>query len=242
MELFYDNGHISNEGFAALAAGTLDDMQSLETAEHLSFCDSCLMEFSEFVEKGHMLRPEKPLKGKIMKRVKRQGLAVVFRKYATVAAAACMAIVMWNTVNGAAFLKPARHDDASFFDSARQFFSSFDESGQKISNGINNFFDSFIPKASQDSTFVANTGNSAKEEIGKKDNDKSNSFFDNLTGKNKEDNEAAANEAQQASTGESEKIKTIEEKEKKFITPEQREAEFDKSIVSKLNPDDKNSH
>ena len=39
MNLFLESGHLSGEGLDALIAGTLDELQSLEAAEHLSFCD-----------------------------------------------------------------------------------------------------------------------------------------------------------------------------------------------------------
>ena len=47
MNLFLENGHLSKEGLDALVAGTLDEMQSLEAAEHLSFCDACLLEYTQ---------------------------------------------------------------------------------------------------------------------------------------------------------------------------------------------------
>ena len=42
MELFLENGHLSDEGLAALQSGGLDDLARLEAAEHLAFCDECL--------------------------------------------------------------------------------------------------------------------------------------------------------------------------------------------------------
>lgn len=38
-ELFLQTGHLSDEGLQALIDGMLDEMQRLEAAEHLSFCD-----------------------------------------------------------------------------------------------------------------------------------------------------------------------------------------------------------
>lgn len=47
MDVFDDRtGHITAEGFAALLAGELDELASLEVAEHLSFCDSCCARYA----------------------------------------------------------------------------------------------------------------------------------------------------------------------------------------------------
>ena len=45
-ELFLQTGHLSDEGLQALIDGTLDEMQRLEAAEHLSFCDECLTRYT----------------------------------------------------------------------------------------------------------------------------------------------------------------------------------------------------
>ena len=40
MELFDKNGCLTDEGLQALQAGGLDELGRLETAEHLSYCDT----------------------------------------------------------------------------------------------------------------------------------------------------------------------------------------------------------
>ena len=53
MSLYFDNeklfdaeGHLTDEGLYALKDGTLDDLGALEAAEHLSFCDYCLLRYT----------------------------------------------------------------------------------------------------------------------------------------------------------------------------------------------------
>ena len=41
MELFREDGCLSDEGLHALTAGQLDELGRLEAAEHLSYCDKC---------------------------------------------------------------------------------------------------------------------------------------------------------------------------------------------------------
>ena len=52
MSLYFDNeklfdaeGHLTDEGLYALKDGTLDDLGALEAAEHLTFCDYCLLRY-----------------------------------------------------------------------------------------------------------------------------------------------------------------------------------------------------
>ena len=53
MSLYFDNeklfdreGHLTDDGLYALKDGTLDDLGALEAAEHLSFCDLCLLRYT----------------------------------------------------------------------------------------------------------------------------------------------------------------------------------------------------
>ena len=49
MELFNKEGHLTDEGLRAVVDGTLDEMGRLEASEHLSFCDSCLVRYTELL-------------------------------------------------------------------------------------------------------------------------------------------------------------------------------------------------
>ena len=57
MSLYFDNeklfdaeGHLTDAGLYALRDGTLDDLGALEAAEHLSFCDYCLLRYTALIE------------------------------------------------------------------------------------------------------------------------------------------------------------------------------------------------
>ena len=41
MELFREDGCLSDNGLHALTAGQLDELGRLEAAEHLAYCDKC---------------------------------------------------------------------------------------------------------------------------------------------------------------------------------------------------------
>ena len=42
LELFREDGCLTDEGLQALRDGQLDELGRLEAAEHLSYCDKCL--------------------------------------------------------------------------------------------------------------------------------------------------------------------------------------------------------
>ena len=55
MELFNKEGHLTDEGLRAVVDGTLDEMGRLEASEHLSFCDSCLVRYTELLADDTLL-------------------------------------------------------------------------------------------------------------------------------------------------------------------------------------------
>ena len=42
MELFREDGCMTDAGFRAMMDGRLDELGRLEAAEHLSYCDQCM--------------------------------------------------------------------------------------------------------------------------------------------------------------------------------------------------------
>ena len=53
--LFDAEGHLTDEGLHALQESRLDELGSLEAAEHLTFCDYCLARYTALIESA----PEK---------------------------------------------------------------------------------------------------------------------------------------------------------------------------------------
>lgn len=97
MELFHDNGHLTDEGMQAIVDGNLDELQSLEASEHLSFCDACLTRYLGLLEGTELLEPEQPIKENVLRRIKRKARTILFSRYATVAAAAALVMTVWST-------------------------------------------------------------------------------------------------------------------------------------------------
>ena len=78
MELFNKEGHLTDEGLRAVVDGTLDEMGRLEASEHLSFCDSCLVRYTELLADDTLLVPEMPLTPTVLARVRRRAVRVFF--------------------------------------------------------------------------------------------------------------------------------------------------------------------
>lgn len=96
MEIFESSGHITDAGLDAIIKGTLNEMQSLETSEHLSFCDECLLRYTSRLEDSILIAPLENLAPTVLKKVRRRNIKVLFRKYGTVAAAMAFAMTLWS--------------------------------------------------------------------------------------------------------------------------------------------------
>lgn len=94
-ELFLQTGHLSDEGLQALIDGTLDEMQRLEAAEHLSFCDECLTRYTALLTGDVLEEPEQDVTLPVMRRLRRRAVKNVWNRYAAAAAAVVITAGLW---------------------------------------------------------------------------------------------------------------------------------------------------
>lgn len=94
-ELFLQNGHLSDEGLQALIDGTLDELQRLEAAEHLSFCDECLTRYTALLTGDVLEEPEQDVTLPVMRRLRRRAVKSVWNRYAAAAAAVVITAGLW---------------------------------------------------------------------------------------------------------------------------------------------------
>lgn len=97
MELFLEDGHLTEEALRAAMDGALDEMGRLEVAEHLSFCDGCLLRYTALLDEDALLTPAHPLTPGVLERVRRSVVKLVFSRYAAAAAAVVLAVTFWST-------------------------------------------------------------------------------------------------------------------------------------------------
>ena len=65
MVCFRPDGHLTDEALAALARqDPLAELDRLELAEHLAYCDQCLQRYTELLSAGTLLAPEHSCPGR----------------------------------------------------------------------------------------------------------------------------------------------------------------------------------
>ena len=155
MELFYENGHLTPEGLNALVDGQLDEMARLEAAEHLSFCDECLVRYTALVEQAPLAAHQTPLAPGVWQRIRRRTWRIVTSRYATAAAAAAFALIIWGTglfqnLGTPREVKPAPPDEPKAYSTVTSRMNEFvSETGRQINAAITDFFARFQKGAQQ---------------------------------------------------------------------------------------------
>ena len=96
MSLYFDNnklfdaeGHLTDEGLYAIKDGTLDDLGALEAAEHLSFCDYCLLRYTAMIDAAPdcMKQPMRDLIPQVQSLMRLRSFRIMTNRY--VSAAGC---------------------------------------------------------------------------------------------------------------------------------------------------------
>ena len=99
MELFRDDGCLTDEGLRALTAGQLDELGRLEAAEHLSYCDRCLQRYTELLTDEVLAPPPSPAGPGLRRRLRRRTVRLTVSRYATAAAAVVLTLtVLWGSI------------------------------------------------------------------------------------------------------------------------------------------------
>ena len=66
MELFDQNGCLTEEGLNAVIGGQLDELGRLEAAEHLSYCDKCMDRYTALLTADVLEEPPRSARGAVM--------------------------------------------------------------------------------------------------------------------------------------------------------------------------------
>ena len=105
MSLYFDNeklfdaeGHLTDDGLYALKDGTLDDLGALEAAEHLSFCDYCLLRYTAMIEAAPecMKQPMRDLIPQVQALMRLRSFRIMTNRYVSTAAAVMLAFALWR--------------------------------------------------------------------------------------------------------------------------------------------------
>ena len=97
MELFNENGCLTDEGLLAVTKGGLDELGRLETAEHLSYCDRCMDRYTALLTADALETPPKPLRGAVMSNIWVRLMQNTYGRVAVASVAAVLALSMWKS-------------------------------------------------------------------------------------------------------------------------------------------------
>ena len=146
-ELFWQDGHLSDAGLAALHDGRLDELARLEAAEHLSFCDGCLDRYLALAGPTQ-IEPPQDLTLPVMRRVRQRAARLVMNRYAVAAAAVVLAFGLWGSgVFGRIAQKPEWPDDPparnqwEISDSLNRIFGAFGYAADQLLDALQPTFD-----------------------------------------------------------------------------------------------------
>lgn len=96
MNLFDHTGCLAQMGLEALANGQLSELERLEAAEHLAYCDKCVLAYSNYLAQEPLERPPRAMAPTVLRRARNRVRMLVFNKYAGMAAAVCLAVGLWT--------------------------------------------------------------------------------------------------------------------------------------------------
>lgn len=147
--VFRDDGHLSDGALAALAGSEdrFDDLERLEIAEHLAFCDDCLHRYTLLLEGAALLVPERSCQKALWTRIRSRAVRMVTSRYATAAAAVALALTMlWGGVGPARAVRLTLPEDRpSISRQLNGLTGEISDSLREAVGGISDFFDGFRP-------------------------------------------------------------------------------------------------
>lgn len=138
--LFHEDGHLSENAFELLVSDQpLDELERLELAEHLSFCDTCVEHYARLLAQTQLISPIQRCAPTVMHRLKEHTRKFFVSKYGAVLLAASFTFVLWG---GGTFSVDAFSRGDSFYalsDSASEFLEKADALSTRITANINQF-------------------------------------------------------------------------------------------------------
>ena len=96
--LFDTEGHLTDEGLHALQEGRLDELGSLEAAEHMTFCDYCLARYTALIESApeKLKQPMRDLIPQVQALMRLRSFRIMTNRYVSTAAAVMLAFALWR--------------------------------------------------------------------------------------------------------------------------------------------------
>lgn len=148
--LFDQAGHLTDAGLHALRDGTLDELGRLEAAEHLTFCDLCLMRYTAMLEAmpEKLQKPMRDLIPQVQALMRMRSIRVMTNRYVSVAAAVVLAFGLWQfSAFGRGLAKGWAPADPATLAPRTSFSQTMLQAFGGVCDGLNGIFDSFQSSA-----------------------------------------------------------------------------------------------
>ena len=97
MELFDQNGCLTEEGLHAVIGGQRDELGRLEAAEHLSYCDKCMDRYTALLTADVLEEPPCSARGAVMGTIWVRLMQNTWGRAAVAAVAAVLALTLWRS-------------------------------------------------------------------------------------------------------------------------------------------------
>ena len=97
MELFREDGCLTDEGLQALVGGSLDEWGRLEAAEHLSYCDRCMDRYTALLTGAVLEQPPRDLSRPVSRAILIRLMQNVYGRMAVAGVAAVLALTIWRS-------------------------------------------------------------------------------------------------------------------------------------------------
>lgn len=149
MERFREDGHLTDEALSALVRqAPLGELERLEVAEHLAFCDDCLQRYTLLLADTPLLIPAQSCRETLWVRLRRRSIRLMTSRYATAAAAVVLALtLLWSGLrfSGTTPEHPGFFQGAgsAVSDQLQDFSQRWSNSLDGIFSRMTGFFDSF---------------------------------------------------------------------------------------------------
>lgn len=153
MDLFRTDGHLSDAALTALVQQTpLTELERLEIAEHLSFCNTCLQRYTDALSGVELLTPSHSCRERLFVRIRQRALRLFTSRYATAAAAVALALTMvWGSAS-LDFIPRLAESPPAFSQHLRAWPGHWNESLDRAVSTLNALFQKTASQRSESTT------------------------------------------------------------------------------------------
>lgn len=89
------SGHLTDFALEQIIHGEPDELQRLEVAEHLSFCDHCLERYTAAMEEAPLMAPGQLFAPSVLRALRKKVARLTANRYFMAGMSACIALAFW---------------------------------------------------------------------------------------------------------------------------------------------------